>query len=121
MIRFESKAGASVSMFDQDAKKMLQLMGHSGSIPGAIDPEQTAAALQQLQDAVIADTRQHELGDELIKSNSPVEAAVNTENQPHEHEPAVSISTRAYPLIQLLEAAQEKQENVMWDYESGIL
>lgn len=120
MIRFESRAGSSVSMLDQDAKNMLQLMGHSGSVPGALDAEQTAAALKQLQDAILAETSQHESGDELIKSNSPVEAAVNAEHQPHEHERPVSMSTRAYPLIQLLEAAQEKQENVMWDHENSV-
>jgi hypothetical protein len=111
MIRFESKAGSGFSMLENDAKQMLKLMQHSGTVPGAINADGLAAALNNLQTAL----REQPAEENPVKSHSPADA------DDHGQEPPVSMSTRAYPLIQLLQAAQEKQEAVMWDHDHSIL
>lgn len=109
MIRFESKRSAGFSMLDKDAKHMLALLKHSGTVPGAIRAEDIGAALKNLQDA--------------LQSNDPdkASASATTDTQDDEQEAPVALSTRAYPLVQLLESAQSKQEAVMWDHDNSVI
>lgn len=115
MIRFESNKSAGFSMLDRDAKHMLELIKHSGAVPGAIRAEDIGAALKNLQDALKA-------GDADNTGHSdPAAASAVTEDQEAEQDAPVGLSTRAYPLLQLLEAAQSKQETVMWDYDNSVI
>jgi len=106
MIRFTSPAAASVSMFEKDAKALIRLMGHSGTIPSAIRAEDVATALQCLEAALKAEAAQAEL-----PNQQPLENAA---------EPAVSTNVRAYPLLQLLKTAIAKQKNVMWEQDKAF-
>ncbi len=106
MIRFTSPAAASVSMFEKDAKTLIRLMGYSGTIPSAIRAEDVATALQHLETALQAETDQTEI---------PTKAHLD-----NPEEKAVSVNTRAYPLLQLLKAAIAKQENVMWEHDKAF-
>lgn len=106
MIRFTSPAAASVSMFEKDAKALIRLMGHSGTIPSAIRAEDVATALQHLEAALKAQAAQTE-----SPAYQPQEDAT---------ESAVSTNIRAYPLLQLLKAAIAKQKNVMWEQDSAF-
>jgi len=75
-------------------------MGHSGTVPGAILAEDIPAALECLVAAIQAEQQlpeQKQTGDE------------------EDSEPVVSLSRRAFPLIELLEAAAKKKCNVMWN------
>ncbi|MEZ5480096.1 MAG: DUF1840 domain-containing protein [Thiolinea sp.] len=103
MIRFESKSAASVSMLDADAKRMLKLMGHSGTVPGAVRAADIGNVLQKLQQGV---------------ATAPEADAKETDD---EQEPAVALDTRAYPLLELLKAAQAAGNDVMWDHEHSVL
>ena len=87
-------------MFGDVAVRLLRLMGHSGTIPGAILAEDVPKALKRLQ-AVIQD-EQKLLGQEKL---------VDEEDS----EPIVSLSHRTLPLIELLESAVEAKCNVIWD------
>ncbi len=99
MIEFSSNAGASVKMFDSDAKLMIKLMKHSGTIPGAIASEDLDQSLSNLQ------TRLDELSDDQEKQ---------TDVNDDEEEVHVGTKTRAFPLIQLIKMAIEKNQAVMW-------
>jgi len=102
MVRFESVAGASLSMFDQDAKHMLEMMGHSGTIPSAIRGEDVAGVLQTFQAA--------------LEQAAQQEAEQEEDDEEEDNKKSISIKQRAYPLQQLLESAAAKQEDVMWRY-----
>lgn len=106
LIRFTSPAGSSVSMFEKDAKALIKMMGHSGAIPSAIRGEDVADALGKLQAALHLQAQQ----------NQPPK---NEPSQPEheETEKPVSINVRAYPLMELLKAADASKKNVMWEYE----
>lgn len=110
MIRFTSPAGASVSMFDKDAMALIRMMGHSGAIPSAIRAEDIASALGKLEAA---------LQSEEAKATETKQEHPLQDNA--EEKVVVGVNVRAYPLVQLLKAAAEKQKNVMWEQDRSFL
>ena len=83
-------------MFENYAKHMLKLMKQSGKVPGALQAEDVATALAALQQGLKAE---------------------NNDSDDDE----VSMSTRAYPLTQLLKHAIAEEEYVMWDYDTNLI
>jgi hypothetical protein len=98
LVTFSSKAHADVTLFGDVAKKLLGIMGHSGTIPGAIRPEDIPPALEQLRLAVAEDPASDD-------GNAPDDDSDRN----------VSLSRRAWPLIELLSAAHRENCIVMWD------
>jgi hypothetical protein len=54
MLAFTTKVYADITMFGDVAVAMLKMMGHSGTVPGAIRTEDVPAALSRLTAAVNA-------------------------------------------------------------------
>ena len=75
---------------------MLEMMGHSKTVPGAILAADIPMALNRLKAAIDSE-----------KPSPPVE-------DEGEDEPVVSMADRALPLINLLTAAAKAECNVMW-------
>jgi len=100
LITFETKAYANITMFGEIAKKLIKSMGHSGTVPGAIQANDLPKALEQIKAYLRAEI-----------------ASVNDDEDKtsEDDENYVSIDKRAKPLIELLEAAIEQNEDVMWD------
>jgi hypothetical protein len=98
LVTFSCPAYADITMFGDVATHMLKLMGHSATVPGALLAEDVPAALKRLVAAVEAEQQ-------LPEPETPGD----------EDEPVVSLSHRALPLINLLEAAAKAKCNVMWD------
>ena len=84
-------------MFGDVAIHLLKLMGHSGTVPSAILPEDIPAALERLRAGLAAEPA----------------AADDTPNE--QGEPPVSLKNRAFPLIELLEAAVREHVPVRWE------
>lgn len=103
LVRFRSKESAEFVMLGDIAVRLIQLMGHSGTIPGAIAAEGVPAALQRLREALDA------VGAE------PAPSPENEEAETGEREPRVTLANRAYPLIEMLKAAAANDSYVMWD------
>lgn len=97
LVTFSSDAYENIVMFGHIAQRLLKLMGHGGSVPGALIPEEIPEALSRLQ-----------AGIEKEKS-SPTPAP-----QPDDDEPEISLAHRALPLVNMLKAADKEQCNVMW-------
>lgn len=95
IVTFTTKAYANITMMGDVAKNMLKLMGHSGAIPGAFQPQDLPAALSKLQQAV--------------------DSSKTAEQDPKDGEFKPSLSQRALPLINLLTAAIDAHVDVMWD------
>lgn len=100
LVTFSSPAYADITMFGDIAIHLLKLMGHSGTVPGALAAEDIPAALEHLQAAIKADGRSPE-----------GEKAADEEDG----EPNVSISQRAWPLLELLRSAAKANSYVIWD------
>jgi hypothetical protein len=100
LVTFSCPAYADITMLGGVAVRLLKLMGHSGTVPGALLAEDVEAALARLKAAVAADEQLPQ----------PGESAEGDED-----EPAVSLAHRALPLIELLQAAAKAKCNLMWD------
>jgi len=105
LVTFETKAHANITMFGEVAVTLLKLMGHSGTVPGALLAADVPAALERLRAAVAAhpDTP-------LDPSTGPTGAGAKDDGE----ERHVSLAHRAQPLIELLGDAAAAHENVMW-------
>ena len=102
LITFTTPVHADITMFGDVAKELIRLMGHSGSIPGAILAEDVPAALARLKSAVEANPA------------APLNPGRDDDDADARSQ-SVSLRHRALPLIDLLESAAREEENVMWD------
>jgi hypothetical protein len=100
LVRFRSDAG-DILMFGDIAVALLRMMGQSGGIPGAILASDIPAALDRLQQGI------------GLKGDEPTEHSRNGNNG----EPPVSLRQRAFPLIELLKRAVNKNVDVIWQEE----
>lgn len=100
LVTFTTKAYADITMFGDVAVTLLRMMGHSGTVPGAVVAADVPAALDRLQRALDADKG--------AQARPPAAAADD------EDEPPVSLGHRALPLLELLAAAADRKADVMW-------
>ena len=105
LVTFKTHAYADITMFGDAAQTLLKLMGQSGNVPGALMAADVADALSQLRENLA----EKKPTDESLYSSSEEQFDDDEEAQ------KVALSTRAMPLIELLEAAHAAQANVMWE------
>jgi hypothetical protein len=98
LITFKTKSYANILMFGDVGLKMLQMMDFGVSVPGAIIAEDVPRALRNLQDRL----------ESLVEVVEPAGEA-------NEGEPAISLHTRAVPLIELLQSAVVDENIVRWE------
>lgn len=89
-------------MFGDIAVTLLKMMGHSGTVPGAILAQDIPPALERLKAAVAA-------------APEPAQKQASAGDGRGDKEPAVSLRQRAFPLVELLERAVRKNCDVLWD------
>jgi len=99
LITFTSDAFENIVMFGDVAKTLLKLMGHSGTVPGALLPGEIPQALSLLE--------------ERLKKNSKNAPTQKADDDFEEVD--VSLSHRAIPLINMLKSAEKQQCPVTWD------
>jgi hypothetical protein len=99
LVTFSCPAYADITMFGDVAVRLLKLMGHGGTVPGALLAEDVPAALERLEAAI------------EVEKQAPAPEASEAEDD----EPPVPLPHRALPLIELLKAAAKAKCNVMWD------
>lgn len=100
LVTFTCKAHEDITMFGDVAKRLLKMMGHSGTIPSALTADQVPLALTRLREA--------------IDNTEKRENELQTPAMEDEGDQEVSIAHRAIPLIGLLENANKAKCNVMW-------
>ena len=98
LITFKTKSYANIMMFGDVGLKMLEMMDFGVSVPGAIIAEDVPRALRNLQDRL----------ESLVEVVEPAGEA-------NEGEPAVSLHTRAVPLVELLQSAVADENIVRWE------
>jgi hypothetical protein len=95
LVTFSCREYGNITLFGEVATRLLKMMGHSATVPGAIMADEVPAALHSLQDNI----------NHIKPMNTPDD---------EDGEPQISLATRAVPLINLLKAASQKNCNVMW-------
>ncbi|HQR19930.1 MAG TPA: DUF1840 domain-containing protein [Burkholderiaceae bacterium] len=108
LVVFRSKAAGEIFMFAETARRIFEIVGRSEAARGVITAEQVPDALQRLVAAV-------ELERADIKAAA---AAADQKDRRGADEPAaaapISLGQRAFPLIEMLRAAQKKKVDVTW-------
>ncbi|WP_419421026.1 DUF1840 domain-containing protein [Legionella sp. D16C41] len=97
LVTFTSESYGKLTFFGDIARRLIQLMGHSNNIPGAITADDIDLALNNLLDG-------------LDKLKNKVKAMQFDQ----EDEPDISLATRAVPLIDMLKSAKENRESIIW-------
>jgi hypothetical protein len=102
IVTFQSRAHADILMFGDIAVSLLKLMGHSGTVPGALQAGDIPTALDHLKKAV------------AINKAIVADASDRVEEE-ESGERTINLAHRALPLIELLTAAAIAKCDVMWD------
>ncbi|SDF59720.1 protein of unknown function [Massilia sp. PDC64] len=109
LITFKSKAYPNVMMYQDHAKRILDLL-HKDSERGVITAQEATQAVKLLENE-IEESRKHQATDEMEQD---VKAHQGDEDPEHEPIEVVSFSTRAFPLLEMLRAARDQQTDVLW-------
>ncbi|MCB5187745.1 DUF1840 domain-containing protein [Methylobacillus caricis] len=96
LVTFSTARYSDITMFGDIAGQLLKLMGHSGTIPGAILAADVPQALANLQQGL---------------STAPTPSNNDADES---QEPSIGLPSRALPLVKLLESAISNQSDVMW-------
>lgn len=107
LVIFRTQAYADITMFGDVALKLLNLMGHSGTVPGAILAEDVPAALDRLKKALETE------GSKVIEQ--PADDQDREDADDEERERPINLANHAFPLMQLLNAAAQRKVDVMWN------
>jgi hypothetical protein len=106
IVSFQTGFG-QLAMHGEVAVALLRAMGHTGSVPGAILAADLPAALASLER--VLETSGH------LPSGPPPQAADDDEDDDREREPAITLRTRAVPLLELMRTAIGRGSDLMWD------
>lgn len=98
LVKFDSPVG-TITMFGDAAVQLLQMMGHSGTIPSALLAADIPAAVERLERGLT----------HLPPPRAPAEGEESDQPAP------VGLRLRAFPLIELLKRAAAKRVDVVWD------
>ena len=108
LVVFRSKAAAEIYMFAETAQRLLQIVGKTGSERGVIRAEEVGDALNRLTAAVEQEKAQ--LRDERARREADERAG----DAHSERVLPITLGQRAFPLIEMLRAAQRKSVDVTW-------
>ncbi|HTE43328.1 MAG TPA: DUF1840 domain-containing protein [Steroidobacteraceae bacterium] len=102
LVKFSSNATESITMFGDAATQLIRMMGATGNIPGALRAEDLSSAITSLRAA-------------LRRVQETDESHDAVEDEQEDSPPPIALSTRAMPLIGILERAAAKGTPVMWE------
>ena len=111
LVTFKSKAAAEVIMYELHAKPLLDLLNKDVK-RGVITAADAANAVAKLE-AVIAESKIHPTTEE-VKRDVIAHHGDTGEDTDHESSQYVSFATRAYPLLEMLRAAQKGGNDILW-------
>ena len=102
LVRFKSTATESITMFGDVALELIKMLGASGAIPSAISADELPASAERLRQ----------------KLQSRVEP---DSGDARDSEPPVALSTRAGPLLEIIERASAANVPIMWERAEGSI
>lgn len=108
LVVFRSKAAGEIYMFEETARRIFDIIGKEPAPRGVIAAAQVPQALARLTAAVEAEKAQLKAA-----QKERDEAERRAEPQPPQERP-ITLAQRAYPLLEMLRAAQKKNVDVTW-------
>lgn len=107
LVVFRSKAAAEIYMFPETAYRLLQIIEKADSPKGVITADDVPDALAKLVAAVDAEKAA------AADAARDREAADRRGDPAHAQQP-VTLSQRAFPLIEMLRLAAKRKADVTW-------
>jgi hypothetical protein len=110
LITFKSKSYPDVLMYQEHAKRILDLL-HKDLERGVITAEEAPRAVALLE-GEIEESSKHQISEQVERDVR----AHHGETEDNDHEPieVVSFPTRAFPLLEMLRAARDHHSDVLW-------
>jgi hypothetical protein len=108
LVVFRSKAAGEIFMFAETTRRILEIIGRSDTPRGVITAEQVPDALDRLVAAV---------EQEKAQAKEAAAAAEQDDRRGREGAAAdapITLGQRAFPLIEMLRAAQKRKVDVTW-------
>jgi hypothetical protein len=107
LVVFRSKAAGEIFMFAETSRRILEIIGREDAPRGVITAEQVPAALQRLVSAV-----DQEKAD--AKAAAAAAEQADRRSEPTDTPQPITLGQRAYPLIEMLRAAERRKVDVTW-------
>ena len=107
LVVFRSKAAGEIYMFAETARRIFDILGKADTPRGVITADQVPDALTRLTAAVDAEK------DALRAARKESDDAERRGDEAAAAR-AVTLGQRAFPLIEMLRAAQKKKVDVTW-------
>ena len=107
IVTFKSAACADVIYFGDVAKRMMELMGKEIADKGIVTVEQLPDAIARLKAAIAEDKERHR--QHVLNEDQKTEQAADGGCRP-----AVSLTQRAVPLLEMLETSLQEKKPVVW-------
>lgn len=114
LITFKSRASAEVLMYEEHANRILDLLKKDHK-QGVITVAETEHAIRVLE-AEISNLKAHDqhATSDAIERDVVAHHGENGDDNEHEAPETVSFSSRAYPLLEMLRAANREKRDVLW-------
>lgn len=111
LITFHSKAAADVMMYQEHAKRILDLLNKDAD-QGIITAAEAPRAVELLEKE-IAESRLHPTS-EQVKRDVEAHHGEQGDDVDHEEMEVVTFATRAFPLLDMLREARKGGYDVVW-------
>jgi hypothetical protein len=109
LIVFRCKAAGEIFMFAETAQRIFEIVGKAAAPRGVLTAAEVPAALERLHAAV---------EDEKARLKTAAQAQRDAGGNPADDDAAVArgvtLGQRAFPLLEMLRAAQRKSVEVTW-------
>jgi hypothetical protein len=113
LVVFRSKAAGEIFMFAETARRIFEIIGKAEAPRGVITVEQVPDALARLSAAVEQEKAQlRDAAQQQHEADRRGAAGAEGDEAAGAH--AVTLGQRAFPLLEMLEAARRKQVEVTW-------
>jgi hypothetical protein len=107
LVVFRSRAAGEIFMFAETARRIFEIVGRQEAPRGVITAEQVPEALQKLVAAVDEEKAQ-------LKAAQEEADLQDRQGDGGVQQRPVTLGQRAFPLIEMLRAAQKKKVDVTW-------
>jgi rubrerythrin len=107
LVVFRSKAAGEIFMFAETARRIFEILGRSEAPRGVITAEQVPEALEKLTAAVEAEKAE-------LKAAADEAEAADKQGAGGVSERAITLAQRAFPLLEMLRAAEKSRVDVTW-------
>jgi len=111
LVTFKSKASAEVTMFENDAKRILDLL-HKDVKIGVITAAEGTAAIALLE-AETSESRAHPISD-TVQHDIAAHHSEAGDDTGHEPVQTVNFANKIYPLLEMLREAHKHNNDVLW-------